>query len=105
MLWFQKLGCPISQELYALLINNFQGHTSPYLCEDTSENGFNLAMKVMGLDCCTESQFNDFCASIDFDLLSSEELTLETIKQIKEANILFQKEYHVSVTAKNFKTK
>ncbi len=87
------------------MINNFQGHTSPYLYQGTSENGFYLAMKVMELDCCTESQFNDFCAPIDFDLLSSEELTLETIKQIKEAHILVQKECQVSVTAKKFQDK
>ncbi len=73
------------------MINNFQGHTAQYLYEGTLETGFNLAMKVMQLDCCTESQFNDFCASLDFDLLSSEDLTLQTIKQIKEANILVQK--------------
>ncbi len=60
-------------------------------------------MKVMQLDCCTESQFNDFRASLDFDLLSLEESTLETIKQIKEANILFQKECHLSETAKNLR--
>ncbi len=87
----EKLGCPISQELYGCLIDNIQECTTPYIYEGTSEDGFNLAMKVMQLDCCTESQFNDFCASLDFDLLSSEELTLETIKQIKEANILVQK--------------
>ena len=69
----EKLGYPISQELYASLIDNFQECTTPYIYEGTSENGFNLAMKVMQLDCCTESQFNDFCASLDFDLLSSEE--------------------------------
>ncbi len=57
-------------------------------------------MKVMQLDCCTESQFNDFCASLDFDFLSSEELTLETIKKIKESNILVHKECHLSKTAK-----
>ncbi len=81
----EKIGCPISQELYASLIDNFQERTTPNIYEGTSENGFNLAMKVMQLDCCTESQFNDFCTSIDFDLLSSEELTLQTLKQIKEA--------------------
>ncbi len=96
----EKLGCPISQELYDLFIDNFQEHTAPYICEGTSENGFNLAMKVMQLDCCTESQFNDFCSSLDFDLISSEELTLETIKQIKEANILVQKNCHLSEAAK-----
>ncbi len=96
----EKLGCPISQELYNLLMNNFQGCTTPYLYEGTSENGFNLAMKVMQLDCCTERQFNDFCALLDFELLSSEELTLQTIKQIKEANILVQKECHLTKTAK-----
>ncbi len=37
---------------------------------------------------------------LDFDLLSSGELNLQTIKQIKEANILVQKEYHFSKTAK-----
>ncbi len=57
-------------------------------------------MKVMQLDCCTQSQFNDLCASLDFDLLSSEELTLETMKQIKEANIIVQKNCHLSETAK-----
>ncbi len=39
-------------------MNNFQGGTAPYLYEGTSENGFKLAMKVMQLDCFTESQFN-----------------------------------------------
>ncbi len=46
---------------------------TPNLYEGTSENGFNLVMKVMQLDCYTESQFNDFCPLLDFDLLSSEE--------------------------------
>ena len=96
----EKLGCPMSQELYSSLIDNFQERTTPYIYEGTSENGFNLAMKVMQLDCCTESQFNDLCASLDFDLLSSEELTLETIKQIKEANIIVQKNCHLSKKAK-----
>ncbi len=57
-------------------------------------------MKVMQLDCCTEQQFSDFCASLDFELLSSEELTLQTIKQIMEANVLVQKECHLTKTAK-----
>ncbi len=72
----EKLCCPISQELYGPLINNFCGCTTPYLYEGTSQNGLNLAMKVMQLDCCTERQFNDFCASLDFELLSSGEFTL-----------------------------
>lgn len=80
-------------------MNRFPGCTTPYLYEETSENGFNLAMKVMQLDFCTESQFNDFCALLDFDLLSSWDLTLETLKNIKEANIVVQKECHLSKTA------
>ncbi len=101
----KKLGCPISQKLYALLINKFQGHTAPYLDEGTSDNGFNQAMKVMQLDCCTESQFNDICTSLNFEFLSSEELTLQTIKQIKKVNILVQKECHLFETAKDIQDK
>ncbi len=101
----EKLGCPISKELYDPLINNFKRRTEPLLYDGTSENGFNLAMKVMQLDCCTESQFNDFCSTLDFDLLSSEELTLQTIKQIKEANILVQKDCYVSEEAKTMQDK
>ncbi len=62
-------------------------------------------MKVMQYVFYKESQFNDFCASLDFDLLSSEELTLQTIKQIKEANILVQKECHLSKKAKRMQHK
>ena len=101
----ENFGCPISEDLYLPLKSRFQNRDDPYLYEGTSEDGFKLAMRVMQMECCTETQFNEFCATLNFNLLSSEDLTLDTLSKIKQANVIVRQECHLSETAQRMHQK
>ena len=92
-----KNGCPISDETYESIVSQFNG--TPVLYDGTSSDGLNLALKVLEMDCCTEAQFVTLCADINFGMMRSEDLTLEALQRIRDADVTVHYEANLSESA------
>ena len=89
--------------MYESVCLEFDG--TPRLYEGTTEDGLNLALKVLDMECCTEAQFITLCSDMNFGLMRSEDLTLAALQRIRDADVTVHYEANLSKTAASMQAK
>ncbi len=83
---YEKQETPIPYVLATESMMSFHNSSLAMLYEGTTEQGFKLTMKVMEMGCCTGRHYNSVALELNLNVLDRENMTLSTLKYIKNCD-------------------